>query len=137
METIGCNCILNDDYEYGNEDILHISTIMNTQINIETIIQYIARILVDIDYDFLYDNTRDEIIVYRESDNAIKYINAYKFLQVYSKIILQSDEKVKIDMQRIINAIRNNQWISVEKQKEQRIYENISLLYNEYKKNYS
>lgn len=137
MKTIGCNCILNDDYEYGTEDILPMSTIMNTQINIETIIQYIARILIGTDYAFLYDNTRDEIVIYRKNDSAVKYINAYNFLQSYSKIILQSSEKVKINMQRIINSIKSNQWISVEKQKEQGIYENIVLIYNNYKNNYS
>jgi len=136
MKTIGCNCILNDDYEYGTNDILPISTIMNTQINIKTIIQYIASILIDTDYAFLYDNTRDEIIVYRKKDNAIKYINAYNFLQAYSKIILRSNEKVKINMQRIINSIKSYQWITVAKQKEQGIYNNIDSLYNEYKESY-
>ena len=119
MKTIGCNCIMNDDYEYDTVDILPISTIMNTQINIEAIIQYLANILIDINYVFLYDNTRDKIVVYRENDGAVKYINAYNFLQAYSKIILQSNEKVKMNMQRIINSIKSNQWISVEKQKEQ------------------
>lgn len=137
MNNIGCNCIMNEEYEYDTDDILPISIIMNTQINIKTIIQYITHILDDTGYTFLYDNTSDEIFIYRKNDNAIKSVNAYDFIKVYSKIVLQPNEKVRENLHRIINSIKSNQWISVEKQKEQRIYQKICSLYKECENNYA
>lgn len=136
MGTIGSNCIFNDRYTYGLDDILSISTIMNTQTNITTIIQYANSILGQIDYAFLYNQSNDEVIIYRKSDSAIKNVNAYAFLKTYSKIITLSNEKIKENLYKIIYSIKSNDWITVKKQKNKGIYQKISDLYKKYEEVY-
>lgn len=131
MKTIGCNCILNENYFYDENDILPISIIMNTQNNIYTIIKYISSIVDGFGCTFLYNSSNDEIIIYRNNDGAIVIINAYGFLKVYSKIILLSNEKVKENMYRIIKSIKVTQWITIAKQKKRGIYQKILNLYQE------
>lgn len=132
MGTIGSNCILKNDYMYDLADILPISVIMNTQKNIITIIEYISNLLEDSDYTLLYYQPDNKIIIYRKTDKAIKLIDSYEFLKTYNKIIGQPSEKIKRNLYKIINSIKNYQWVSVEKQKKQGIYLNIHTLYEQY-----
>ena len=137
MKNIGCYCILNGDYKYGLGDILPISIIMNTQNNIITIANHISSLLVDSDYAFLYNHQNDEIIIYQKSNGAIRNIDSYKFLKTYNKIIMQPSEKIKRNVYKIINSIKSNQWVSIEKQKQQGIYQNIQFLYVQYKNSHT
>ena len=136
MQHIGANCIINNDFTYGSKEILSISTIINANGNLLSIIEYIDNMMNLLNCVFLVDDISNSLYLFRKGDRAVRQFSYYAFMKNYSKYILLPDEEIKKYLISIIKGNNNIKWVTPEMQSKQGIDEKIGVLYKAYKESH-
>lgn len=113
MASIGSQCVINNK-QYGNTEIIESAALFPLKDNLESIIRYTHNMTYESYYEFLFSSDKNIFIIRRMLDGAIAIIDPANFMKIYEKVILKSDEEIKMKLQAIIK--RYKLWISVSEQ---------------------
>lgn len=127
MNYIGCNCIMNDQYSYGTDEIMKICSIHFIQSNIISIIDYTIEIMHELGCEFLYDKENNKLMIRKLNNGAIAKIETINFLNSYQKLIAKSDDIIMNELKRIIDSI--DKWISIREQIHSGLFKKIKTFY--------
>lgn len=130
MSIIGAKYIINSLERYNLEQYLSNATILISTPNIESVLNYIYNFTRKTIYVFLFDEMRNNIILYRRNDSAVRIFRADSFLKAYATHILKGDDVLKRHVENIVNN-KNIHWITKEMQAKQGIDDIIHNLYKE------
>lgn len=130
MKYFGAKCILINDYEYEDKELISKSKIINSTSNLYSIINYINYILRNMKYVLLFDDSTNDLILYRIFDKAICKLNTKQFIQKYASLDFLDDKAIFNYLKTLIN--NHNAWINAKTQDKFGEFERINNLYENY-----
>lgn len=133
MQYIGAKCIYYNNFTYGIKDIMLISNILNSKRNLTSILGYIDDIMNLLNCVFLFDESVNNLYLYRKGDRAVRLFSINAFVQNYSKYILLSDDEIKKYLISVVKGRGSVKWATLEIQAKQGIEDKIGMLYKNYK----
>lgn len=136
MQHIGANCIINDDFTYGSNNILSVSNIIISNRNLISILEYIDNMINSLNCVFLLDESSDTLYLCRKGDRAVRQFSKHNFLINYSRYMFLPDENIKKYLIYIVKGNHNTKWITTDIQAKQGIDDKIDILYKNYKKSH-
>lgn len=131
MSKIGGECVFNEQFKCSDKNLLKISNIINSGVNLESIIAYTANMMNHLNYIFLQDDQTGYLYLLRKADKAIAKMDAHIFMKAYSKQLLENDDTISKYLLNIVSSIKDTSWVGKELQEKHDIYDKITRLYKE------